>query len=301
MYSRLAGLWLLALIAGCAGDAPRQEPPPPAPSAATAAPVHGDLQVAVEAFNNKDFPAALALFQSITVQPGHPDAVAANKALGVMYSRGMGVERDLGVGTHHIRLAAVGGDAESQAEMARRYDFAIGVERDTDQILHWARRASEQDNPQGHQYMGWAHHFGVGVERDLGTAIGYYEMAVAGNDPIAQNNLAVLLQKGEGVPQDIDRALQLFEASAAQDFPAAQIQLGLLYFRGDSVPENRDLARYWLQRAAQSNHALGAFFYAQLLESEWQMDAARIQYRRAANAGIEQAVEALQRLESSGP
>lgn len=297
-------LALPVLLAGCAGETrtPAGAAPTPAPAQRATTPTpSGDLQIAVEAFNNKDYPAALALFQSISMQPGHPDAVAANKALGVMHSRGLGTERDPAVGTRYIRQAALGGDAESQAEMARRYDFAIGVERDTAQILHWAQLASAQGNPQGHQYMGWAHHFGIGVPQDLATAIGYYEMAVAGNDPIAQNNLAVLLQKGEGVPQDINRALMLFEASANQGFPAAQIQLGLLHFQSDSVPQNLEVARYWLQKAAQGGHALGAYFYGQLLESEWQVDAARIQYRRAANAGIEQAAEALQRLENSRP
>ncbi len=280
-------------LGACAGG-PATDRPAPAPASST-------LQVAVQAFNQRDYPAALALFQSITMQPSHPDMVAACKALGVMYSRGLGIERDLGVGTRYIRRAAEGGDAESQAEMARRYDFAIGVQRDTGQIVHWAQQASLQGNPQGHQYMGWAHHFGIGVEQSLQAAVAYYELAVAGGDPIAQNNLAVLLQKGEGVPQDMDRALQLFEASAVQGFAAAQIQLGVLHFRGEQVPQSMETAEYWLTQAADRGHALGAFLLAEVLESRGQLDAARARYQQAVSGGVEQAHGALKRLETSSP
>lgn len=282
----------LALLAGCAAT---PEPAPPVD------PVSEELRYAVAAFNNRDYPAALSLFEVIVQQPGHRDWVAANKALGVMYTRGLGVEPDHGVGTRYIRRAAEGGDAESQAEMARRYDFGVGVERDPQQILHWAGLAAAQGNPQGQQYMGWAHHFGIGVEENLETAVSYYQAAAAGGDPIAQNNLAVLYQKGQGVPQDLAYALSLFESSARQGFTAAQIQLGLLYFQGQQVPRDPELARHWLQQAAGNGSALGAYFYGQLLESEQAIQAAREQYRQAAAGGVEQAVTALQRLEASAP
>ena len=68
----------------------------------------------------------------------------AQRALGVMYSKGLGVEQDHAKAVEWTRKAAEQGSARAQCKLGFHYEFGDGVEQDDTQAAEWYRKAAEQ-------------------------------------------------------------------------------------------------------------------------------------------------------------
>ena len=69
------------------------------------------------------------------------------------------------------------------------------------------------------------------------------------------------------MPIDVPEGVKWIKRAAALGLGDAQVFLGYMFRSGSGVTQNKRLARKWLQRAADANHASGQYELARLLES----------------------------------
>ncbi len=80
----------------------------------------------------------------------------------------------------------------------------------------------------------------------------FWELAQKG-DSLSQFNLGQMYRLGLGVPTDLVQSRRWYEAAAQQGHPRAQFSLGVFYEFGHGVSRDTARARTWYQRAAAQN------------------------------------------------
>ena len=158
-------------------------------------------------------------------------------------------------------LAAHGGNAVAQYQLACLYLQGNGVAPDCVEAVFWLERSAAQ---------GYAHALaclGAFYKKDNGSisanpskAADLLSEAAAKGHATAQYQLADMYARGHGLVQDYTQAVALFQRSAEQGCGSAQYRLGLLYADGLGVCRDSKQAAHWLQRAADQGcaHAVAA-------------------------------------------
>jgi hypothetical protein len=140
----------------------------------------GAAKVTARAHYNGDFPMALRLLPLAN----RGDAVA-QQLLGMMYARGLGVQKDYAEAEKWYRLSCIQGNPTAKKLLGSLYN-------------HYA----------------WLYEKGqAGHLKDPAQVVRWLLEAVKLDDLAAQNNLALKYKVGEGVPQDYVRAYVLFSLS----------------------------------------------------------------------------------------
>ncbi|PWV99110.1 hypothetical protein DFR52_104402 [Hoeflea marina] len=174
----------------------------------------------------------------------------AQKQLGWIHARGVGVLQDHAAAAHWLGLAARQGDAEAQNGYAALLAAGLGVARDGAAALKWYASAAKQGAPE-HQFdLGRMYENGEGVARDPAQAARWYALAAAQGLADAEASLGLLHQRGEGVPRDPARAFELLQAAAGKGQARAQNNLALMYVRGEGVAQDYATAAGWFRKAA---------------------------------------------------
>lgn len=176
--------------------------------------------------------------------PSRPLLTAQNN-LGMMYSAGDGVPRDIGKAVAWFRRAAVAGSAEAQNNMATKYVLGDGVAQNTAEALRLYRIAAEKGDLTAQYNLGVVYTEGKFVPKDGAEAARWFRRAAERGSAQAQNNLAALHVEGLGVPKDDAEAAKWYRKAAEQGFATAQVNLGALYSRGGGVPKDLVEAYAW--------------------------------------------------------
>lgn len=171
----------------------------------------GELEDAQAAITRGDYVTALRLLGTLADQ----DNPYAERLLGIMYVKGLGVPQDYAVAMRWLRLAADKGLPDAQNEVGVLYQQGQGVERKEAEAVKWFRLAADQ-----------------------------------GGLVVAQNNLADSYVLGLGVPQDIAEAFKWYRIAADQSSAYAENVLGVAYERGFYVAQDEAEAFRWYRRAA---------------------------------------------------
>jgi len=133
----------------------------------TAAKILPDRQnAAVRAFAKGDYTTA-AKFWTKLARSGDQKAQIN---LGLLYSRGEGVEQDLGKAHELFLSAAENGNPVAQYLVAHDYAVGAGVTPSPKVSLMWLREAADQDYPPAQIALGRRYMTGEGVPQDLGQA-----------------------------------------------------------------------------------------------------------------------------------
>ena len=82
-----------------------------------------------------------------------------------------------GAGAEDYRKAAEQGDAKSQYELGKCYEFGKGVEKDPAKAVEWYRKAAEKGDATGQLAIGLCYEVGKGVEKDPVKAVEWYRKA----------------------------------------------------------------------------------------------------------------------------
>jgi TPR repeat protein len=170
----------------------------------------GPLEDADAAVKNGDYATALRLFQMLAGQ----DNAVAQRRLGIMYLKGLGVPPNYAEAAKWIRAAADKGLAEAQNEAGILYQRGWGVERNDVEAVKWYRLAADQ-----------------------GLVI-------------SQNNLADTYAQGRGVPQNFGEAFKWYRVAADQGSSYAENIVGIAYEHGVHVAQDDTEAFRWYRRAA---------------------------------------------------
>lgn len=108
-----------------------------------------DSQTGIDAFNSREFDAALAALQP-AAEAGDPEAMYY---LGQMYAAGFGVEKDLKKAIALYRKAAEQGHAPSQKELGTALALGEGIEQDVAEGLKWLLIATRTGDESAKEYV----------------------------------------------------------------------------------------------------------------------------------------------------
>ena len=132
-----------------------------------------------------------------------------------------------------FRSAAEEGHAGAQAALGELYNRGKGTQRDAEEAAKWYRLAAEQGHVDAQVTLGWMYNVGTGVPENFTEAIKWFRLAADQGHPGAQNNLGVLYRQGRGNQDDVKNAVDWFEKAADQGMAPAQYALGQMYLNGE--------------------------------------------------------------------
>ena len=172
-------------------------------------------------------------------------------SLGLGYKLGEGIEQNYKLATLWYHKAAMQNNAYGQTSMGSMYMLGRGVEKDYKQAIEWYRKAAEQGGLLGQVAMGNVYESGKGVEKDYKQAVKWYRKAAEQDYSTAQSHLGYMYREGKGVEKDYKQAVKWYREAAEQNDPNAQNNLGFMYEKGDGVEKDYKQAINWYQKAAE--------------------------------------------------
>lgn len=246
---------LAADVVARAAPAPKTRASSPAPaSSAAEEPNDPEPESAPEscasAYNAKDWSNAATLCAA----EARGGDVSAQRNLGVMYDRGVGVARDPAQAVVWLRRAASAGNRDAAYQLGAMYESGRGVDEDAAEAAAWYARAALLGDRDSQVKLGKAYEQGAGVPRNMAEAITWYRKAAAQGDAWAQNYIGFLYGNGKGVRHDDAEALRWFRKSAASGNAQAEYNVGFMYANGRGVERSDSEAVRWYRRAADHGY-----------------------------------------------
>jgi len=155
-------------------------------------------------------------------------------------------------GPEPLVLAATKGDPKALFELGMRYSNGKAVKRDMVKSAKWFEHAAEAGFAPAQYSIGSLYEKGIGVEKNVKTAASWYEKASAQGNARAMHNLAVINAMGSSGEPNMDVAVRWFKDAAAYGIKDSQFNLGILYGQGMGVPQNLSESYKWFALAAKT-------------------------------------------------
>ena len=149
------------------------------------------------------------------------------------------------------------GDAKAQKYLGLMYEKGLGVPQDGAEAVKWYPKAAEQGHRPskfklgrmnaGPFVDGWvAYHRG-----DYAAAVKFWRPLAEQGDADAQYNLGVMYHRGRGVPKDDTEVVKWYNKAAEQGDAYEQYNLGVMYHHGQGFPKDHAEAAKWWRKAAE--------------------------------------------------
>jgi uncharacterized protein len=171
--------------------------------------------------------------------------------LGMMYSTGLGVEKDEAAAFRWIQKAADQGHGEAELILGLMFNEGIGTAKDESEAVSWYRKAADHGERRAQYQLARAYALGRGVAEDLREAAQWYRRAAEQGLVHAQRSLALLYDTGTGVEKDATEALRWYLKAAEQGDAAAQFRAGLIC--KDDLKNAKEAVRLFRSAASQGN------------------------------------------------
>jgi TPR repeat protein len=174
--------------------------------------------------------------------------------LGLLYGKGLGVNKDPAMALNLFSEAAKRGNAEGMYRVGMAYFDGIGVEKNLTTACEWFIRAAAGNHPYAEGQAGVCYYNGTGVEQNHETAFNWF--VLAGQARLVDGRVAVadMLDRGDGHNQDSAAAVTWYQAAAEQGDAYAMTQLGAHLRLGQGVAQNEAQAMQWFAKAAQQGY-----------------------------------------------
>lgn len=150
---------------------------------------------------------------------------------------------------------AIAGDAAAQTLIGEIYSRGLGVRRDLATAIEWYEKAAEQKVPEALFQLAMLLYDGGEEFGDRPRAAKLIEAAAEAGHALAQFNLAQMLFARDQTPQGMTRAVGYYEKAAKAGLADAQYAMAEIHrqgFAGRSADAAE--ARRWLALAAAQNH-----------------------------------------------
>jgi hypothetical protein len=130
------------------------------------------------------------------------DAGAAEEqeSVGLMYSRGKGIQQSDLQANAWFEKSADQGYASAQMSLAVAYLQGTGVPKDADKAYAWLRKAADQGDPTGEFLVGVAFQMGLSVSPDHTEAAKWFGKAIADGSEEAQRQLDLMIAADSAPP-----------------------------------------------------------------------------------------------------
>jgi len=158
-----------------------------------------------EGDGEQDAGEALRWFR-MAAEGGHAEAQVE---LAFLHDTGVGMPQDAAAATRWYGLAAAQGHAFAQCRYALRLAEGIGIERDRRAMVHWLAQAAQQHHGEALQQLGRVLAGGLGVRRDPVAAQALFMLAGRNGAP-----QPAFFGSGEADPRAVRRLLERIDAGA---------------------------------------------------------------------------------------
>ena len=137
------------------------------------------------------------------------------------------------------------GYANSQYNLALKYDNGQGVIEDDKEAVKWFRLAAEQGIAKAQYNLGLMYSNGKGLIEDDKEAVKWFRLAAEQGDAMAQYNLGLMYSNGQGVIQDNVYAHMWWNLAAANGHESARGNKDILVklMTPQDISKAQDLAR----------------------------------------------------------
>lgn len=214
-----------------------------------------------EALEKGDYEYALKLIMPLA----EAGDARAQTNLGMLYSLGLGIQKDFAKAAYWTRKGAEAGNPKAQSNLGLIYFFGNGVEQDDKLAANWFGKAAAQGNGEAQISLGVMYLEGRGVTRDYEKARELFTASIKSGNTGAANNMAKMIEDGLGMPPDLKTALDLYEIAAKHGNPEAQNRIGLAYMKGEYRDKNRQVAKTWFRKSAEQGERYAMYHYGLLL------------------------------------
>lgn len=174
--------------------------------------------------------------------------------LSLMYSLGIGVDKNPQEAVRWLTKAADNMQVEALRELGNRYVDGRDIEKDEVLGTFMTSMAADRGNATAMNDMGYYYSKGIAFDQNKTEALRYYQMAADRGDVIAMSNIAKIYYNGEGIEQNLAKSAEYFEKAARLGDAQSQYNLGVLYEKGRGVEQNMKQAIKWWKKAADQGH-----------------------------------------------
>lgn len=247
---------------GAAGNAPpgaAGAAADPAEATDAAGPTKTDL--AYGAFQRGYYLTAVQLAEPLA-NLGDP---AAQALLGEIFSRGLGVARNMKEAARWYKAAATAGNVEAQFRYAMLLIEGTVVPQDEAQARDLMKAAAEAGLPLAEYNYGQML-IETSPAGGFTEAARYFVRAASSGVPEAQYAMSQLYATGRGVTADPAKARAFLHASALNGFTIAQIEYGIWLINGKGGPAKPEEGFLFLKHAAELGNAIAVNRVAHLFK-----------------------------------
>lgn len=198
------------------------------------------LDEGIAAFENEDYPSALAELLPLA----RSGEVVAMTWLGKVYAEGL---EQPGQALPWYLKAAQKGNAEAQTRLGELYAEGAGVEQDEEQAFEWFEKAARQGDDEAQLLMGIHEQDVLG---DNPLARDWFEKSAEQGNSEAQYRLGLLLLGEPGVSRQPARAWMFLSLAAEDEVEGAAqdrdvLELGM---KAPELLQARQMLKEWQQR-----------------------------------------------------
>lgn len=191
--------------------------------------------------------------------------------------------------------AAALGSAAAMTQVGLMYSNGLGVKRDLDLAVSWFEQAAAKGDVSGRFLLGECYLDGLGIAKNEAKAVALFQEAAAAGEPRAMNRLGMCFHRGIGTAKNFGEAFRLFSGASEVGFDDATGNLGVLYINGDGVKKDEGKAVDLFQQGARRGNAYCMFLLARCHElgsgTPRNQLAAEGWYKKSAEAGNPRAQE----------
>ena len=109
----------------------------------------------------------------------------------------------------------------SQFNLGVMYSLGKGVTKDLSKSFYWYNRAAKLGHTPSQYGVAWMYHNGVGVEKDISKALEWYKEAALYEDEAAMFTLGAMYYNESSGPEDKAKARNLIQRSADKGYSKA--------------------------------------------------------------------------------
>jgi len=142
------------------------------------------------------------------------------------------------------------GKADAMNALGILYSKGIGVKVDDAQALNWFEKAAKNGYARAYYNLGDMYRLGIGTDLDLVKALEAYQQGANLNDRKCIYGEGYMRYKGFGCTQSYEQAVAYFKRGVTLKDDGSYFMLGLCYRNGYGITANADSAKFWLAKAA---------------------------------------------------
>lgn len=140
---------------------------------------------------------------------------------------------------------ALQGDPDAQFNVGLCYSDGNGVEKNLRKSIEWFTLAASQGHADAQYNLGLMYLKGEGVPRNIHKSIDWFSLAARQSHVNAEINLGAIFAKGDGVAVDLQQAYKWIYRASKKGSGIAQFYLGVMYHNGEGVQKNDIFAHVW--------------------------------------------------------